>query len=87
MHSIRVLTLFASAIAAIPSSLPQAHAADSCQPVFDALTRVVTTPGHSYTTHTAALVNGSKPRSSETIDAEGTEWRISGPRGMEMMEK
>ena len=35
-----------------------AMAADSCQPVFDALTKVVTTPSHSYTTHTAAAAHG-----------------------------
>jgi hypothetical protein len=34
------------------------RAADSCQPVFDALTKLITTPSHSYTTSTAA--NGGK---------------------------
>jgi hypothetical protein len=49
----------------VPSS------ADSCQPVFDALDKVVTTPSHSYTTHTASFVNGGKPRESEAIYAQG----------------
>ena len=44
----------------IPASMAShyAMAADSCQPVFDALTMVVITPSHSYTTHTAAAAHG-----------------------------
>jgi hypothetical protein len=44
----------------IPASMAShyAMAADSCQPVFDALTKVVTTPSHSYTTHTAEAAHG-----------------------------
>jgi hypothetical protein len=38
--------------------LSLAYAADSCQPVFDALTKLITTPSHSYTTSTAT--NGGK---------------------------
>ena len=53
-----------------------AHAADSCQPVFDALTKAATTPSHSYTTNTA--VNGSKAE-SETIIANGQKYiRVRG---------
>ena len=48
-----------------------AHAADACQPVFDALTRVATTPSHSYTTNTA--VNGAKAE-AETIFANGQKY-------------
>ena len=48
-----------------------ARAADSCQPVFDALTKVATTPSHSYTTHTA---NGGKPAEAETIYANGQKY-------------
>ena len=44
-----------------------AMAADSCQPVFDALTKVVTTTSHSYTTHTAAVAHGG----TETIYVDG----------------
>lgn len=47
-----------------------AHAGESCQPVFDALTKVVTTQSHTYTTHTATSAHG-KPRTSETIYADG----------------
>jgi len=43
------------------------EAQDSCQPVFDALTKVVTTPSHSYSTHTS---NG-KPTSGEVIYTQG----------------
>ena len=35
-----------------------ARAADSCQPVFDALTKFATTPSHSYTTEIA--MNGGR---------------------------
>lgn len=43
------------------------EAQDSCQPVFDALTKVVTTASHSYSTHTS---NG-KPNSGEVIYTQG----------------
>ncbi len=49
-----------------------ARAADSCQPVFDALMKVATTPSHSYTTNTA--VNGGKPAEGETIFANGEKY-------------
>jgi hypothetical protein len=54
---------------------PAAHAADSCQPVFDALTKIATTPSHSYTTSTA----GGKSRDTETIMVQGKKYiRVSG---------
>jgi hypothetical protein len=49
-----------------------AHGADSCQPVFDALMKVATTPNHSYTTHTA--VNGGTPAEGETIFVNGEKY-------------
>lgn len=49
-----------------------AHAADSCQPVFDALTKVATTPNHSHTTNTA--VNDGKAAEGETIFANGQKY-------------
>ena len=49
-----------------------AHAADGCQPVFDAFIKVATTPNHSYTTSTA--VSGSTPTESETIIANGQKY-------------
>ncbi len=53
------------------------RAADSCQPVFDALMKVATTPSHSYTTSTA--VNGGKPTDAETIFANGQKYiRVRG---------
>jgi hypothetical protein len=42
-----------------------ARAGDSCQPVFNALQKLVTIPSHSYTTSTAA--KGGTPRTAETI--------------------
>jgi hypothetical protein len=52
--------------------LASAHAADSCQPVFDAITKIVTTPSHSYST---GVVNG-KPRSTEIIYVQGKTYMI-----------
>lgn len=49
-----------------------AHGADPCQPVFDALMKVATTPSHSYTTSTAA--NGGMPTEAETIFANGQKY-------------
>src|ERR1700685_1806443 len=49
----------------IPASMAShyAMAADSCQPVFDAITKIVTTPSHSYFT---GDLNG-KARSTQAI--------------------
>lgn len=55
-------------MALVASSL----AADSCQPVFDGITKIVTTPSHSYST---GVVNG-KPRSTETIYVQGKTYMI-----------
>jgi len=49
-----------------------AWAADPCQPVFDALTKVPTTPSHSYTTSTR--VGGGTPTEAETIFANGQKY-------------
>ena len=56
---------------------PYAMAADSCQPVFDALTKVATTPSHSYTISTG--INGGKTTETETIFANGQKYiRVRG---------
>ncbi|MBZ5549032.1 MAG: hypothetical protein LAO22_13925 [Acidobacteriia bacterium] len=68
-NRLSALALFAPLVTVALAA--SAHAADSCQTVFDALTKVVTTPSHSYTTRTAAFVNGGKPTESETIYADG----------------
>jgi hypothetical protein len=47
-----------------------ARAADGCQPVFNALTKVVTTPSHSYTTST----RGGNSAEAETIFANGQKY-------------
>jgi len=47
-------------------------AVDSCQPVFDALTKLITTPSHSYTAST--VVNGGKQRTGETIMTQGKKY-------------
>jgi hypothetical protein len=64
-----LLVLVAMAVASIPLS---AYAADSCQPVFDALTKVVTTASHSYTTSIA--VNGGNPTEGESIFIDGQKY-------------
>ena len=52
--------------------IASAHGADSCQPVFDALMKVATTPSHSYTTSTG--LNGGTPTEAETIFANGQKY-------------
>ena len=47
-----------------------ARAADSCQPVFDAMSKIVTTPSHSYTTHSTGTNSGQSAQ-SETIYVNG----------------
>lgn len=49
-----------------------AGATNACQPVFDALTKIATTPSHGYTTSTA--VNGGKATEAETIFANGQKY-------------
>jgi hypothetical protein len=73
LKSYRVFsTPFGSALlaAALCWSAP-ASAQDSCQPVFDALTKIVTTPNHSYSTSTAAFQGHGQPHESETIYVDG----------------
>jgi hypothetical protein len=75
-NRLSALALFAMLVTI--SLVASAHAADSCQPVFDALTKVTTTPRHTYTAHTAVFTHG-KPRSSETIVADGKVYiRVNG---------
>ena len=59
-----------------------ASAADSCQPVFEAMTKVVTTPSHSFTTHTGGSTNG-KPADSETIYVEDKAYMRVGSKWMQ----
>jgi hypothetical protein len=55
-----------------------ARAADACQPVLEAMTKIVTTSSHSYTTHTGGSTNG-KPVESETIYVNGKVYvRVNG---------
>jgi hypothetical protein len=68
----RLMLLATIAIAMTVLDSPRARAADSCQPVFDALEKLVATPSHSYTTSTAA--NGGKTRTAETIMTQGKKY-------------
>lgn len=46
------LAVIALVFVTFPQFIAFSYAQDSCQPVFSALTKVVTTPSHSYSTHT-----------------------------------
>ena len=71
IFTISVLSLLVTA------QVVTARAADSCQQVFDALQKLVTTPSHSYTTSTAA--KGGAPRTAETIMVQGKKYiRVNG---------
>jgi hypothetical protein len=53
-----------------------ARAADACQPVYNALTKIVTTPSHSYSTQTSPLVNGQQ-RTVEVIYVQGKTYMLA----------
>jgi len=73
MRKPRKSTFFASMVLAVFLSFAApARATDSCQPIFDALTKVATTPSHSYTISTG--VNGGPPTEAETIFANGQKY-------------
>ena len=77
-------TLLGFAVLAVTVSFClTAHAANPCQPVFDALDKVTTTPKHTYSSLTAVFTHG-QPRESETIVANGKVYiRVNGKwRGM-----
>ena len=64
------------ALAVFLSFAASVRAADSCQAVFDALTKVATTPSHTYT---ISALNGGKPIEAETIFAGGQKYiRVRG---------
>jgi hypothetical protein len=73
MRHFFTLLISVSAVLTVISFNPiLASAADSCQPIFDAFTKVATTPSHSYTTNTAS--NGGKATEAETIFANGQKY-------------
>ena len=75
-HLSRLVCSAVAIIAAAGISPVFAHAADSCQPVFEALQKVATTPSHSYTTSTAAT---GGPRNAETVMVQGKKFiRVNG---------
>jgi opacity protein-like surface antigen len=60
---------------ALALCVPCAYAADgSCPLVFDALTKVIMTPHHTFTTETFASRGGDKPRISESILTGGVSY-------------
>ena len=65
-----VVRITLEVILVLSSFTASALAADSCQPVFDALTKLITTPSHSYTT----AANGGKQRTAETIMTQGKKY-------------
>jgi hypothetical protein len=86
VFTVSVLSLLAMGRAA------PARTADSCQPVFDALQKLVTIPSHSYTTSTAA--KGGTPRTAETIMVQNKKymrangkWMDTGVTAQEVLEQ
>lgn len=69
-NCLRALALSASLTTICVSAW--AHAPNSCQLVFDALTKVATTPNHSYTTNTGA--DSGKAEASETVFVSGQKY-------------
>ena len=91
MHRKSIFNLFIclAALTAVQWS-STAHAQDSCQPVFDALTKVAATPNHSYSTHTMQ----GKTISSETVYARDKafirvngKWTVSPDSPKEILEQ
>ena len=68
--TLSVLSLF------VTGQAVTARAADSCHPVYDALTKIVTTPSHSYSVQTAPLVNGQQ-RTVEVIYVRGKTYMLA----------
>jgi hypothetical protein len=60
-------SLWLFAVGSILASFSSARAEDSCRPVFDALTKLATTPTHSYSTYASPSIQAGKPTSSESI--------------------
>ena len=58
-----------------------ARAADTCQPVFDALQKLVTIPSHSYTTTTVA--KSGTPRTVETIMVQNKKYMRANGKWMD----
>jgi hypothetical protein len=58
---------------------PRLAAEDNCQPTYDAMSKVMTTPTHIYVTMTAVPNKGDKPITTETIYAAGSSYvKVSG---------
>jgi hypothetical protein len=54
-------------------------AQDNCQPTYDAMSKVMTTPTHIYASMTAVPNNGDKPITTETIYVAGSAYvKVSG---------
>jgi hypothetical protein len=73
---------------------PRLAAEDNCQPTYDAMSKVMTTPTHIYVTMTAVPNNGDKPITAETIYAAGSayvkvngKWTRGGMTLQEVMKK
>ena len=58
---------------------PRLAAEDNCQPTYDAMSKIMTTPTHIYVTMTAVPNSSDKPITAETIYATGSAYvRVSG---------
>lgn len=73
MNHFRILITSISLLLAVMSlNAVRTAAAESCQPVFDALMKVATTSSHSYTTSTP--LGGGNSTEAETIFANGQKY-------------
>jgi hypothetical protein len=70
-----VFTLSALLLLVMEQAVP-ARAADACEPVYSALTKIVTTPSHSYSVQTAPLGNGQQ-RIVEVIYVQGKTYMLA----------
>jgi len=81
-HTVSASLLLLSLLFVVPF---RATAADACQPVNDALTKVITTPHHVYMSETAAYIPDGGKRHSELVSASNGKiyvqmqgkWRVS----------
>jgi len=75
-----VFTLFVLSLL-VMGQAATARAADACQPVYNALTKIVITPSHSYSIQTSPLVNGQQ-RTVEVIYVQGKTYMLARGRWM-----
>lgn len=75
----RILAVSVFTLLMVMAFVTPSPAADSCDPVFNAMTKAATTPSHRYSTHSVPSPNGNKITNVETIYLQNKIYiRISG---------